>query len=160
MGAVNISAKSDYAVRAMLLLADVDGAGTPGAQPFAAEALAERAGLPRKFLEAILVDLRRATLVTSVRGAGGGYRLTRPATAISLAAVIRAVDGPLAEVRGLRPHETTYTAPADHLPVVWVAVRAALRRVLDEVSLEQVRTGRFPAHVRRLAEPDDAWVNR
>ena len=94
-------------------------------------------GLPRKFVEAILGELRRDSIVRSQRGAEGGYALARPAAEITLGAVIRAVDGPLAEVRGLRPHETTYEGVAEHLPDVWVAVRASLRRVLDETTLAQ-----------------------
>ena len=83
-----------------------------------------------------------------------------PPNEITLGQVIRAVDGPLAEVRGLRPHETTYTGVAEHLPDVWVAVRAALRRVLDETTLQQVLTGKLPAHVRRMVEAPDAWLPR
>ncbi len=79
---------------------------------------------------------------------------------MTLGAVIRAVDGPLAEIRGLRPHETEYSGVAQHLPDVWVAVRASLRRVLDETTLEQVLTGRLPAHVRKLVEAPDAWLPR
>lgn len=154
---MDISAKTDYAVRALLTLAQEQAVDD---HPVAAEQLAQQQKLPRKFLDAILADLRRAGLVTSVRGAYGGYRLAAPATEIRLGAVFRAVDGPLAEVRGLRPHETTYTGAAEHLPTVWVAVRASLRRVLDEVSLADVLSGRLPAHVRRLAEAPDAWSNR
>jgi len=98
--------------------------------------------------------------VTSQRGASGGYTLARPAAEITLGEVFRVVDGPLAEVRGLRPHETTYEGVAKHLPVVWVAVRASLRRVLDETSLEQLRTGALPEHVRELATDPGAWQNR
>jgi len=154
---VDISAKTDYAVRALLSLAQ---AQRGGGGLVAAEALAQEQQLPRKFLEAILADLRRAGLVASVRGAAGGYRLARPADQIHLGSVFRAVDGPLAEVRGLRPHETVYSGAAEHLPTVWVAVRASLRRVLDEVSLTDVLSGRLPAHVRRLAAAPDAWANR
>ena len=99
-------------------------------------------------------------LVRSQRGADGGYALALPASEITLGAVIRAVDGPLAEVRGLRPHETTYTGVAAHLPEVWVAVRAALRHVLDETTLQQVLTGRLPSHVRRMIGAPDAWLPR
>ncbi len=116
--------------------------------------------LPRKFVEAILGELRRSGLVRSQRGAEGGYALARPAAEIMLGQVIRAVDGPLAEVRGLRPHETTYTGVAEHLPEVWVAVRASLRRVLDETSLQQVLTGKLPPHVKRMVEAPDAWLPR
>jgi Rrf2 family protein len=117
-------------------------------------------GLPRKFVEAILGELRRAGLVRSQRGADGGYALARPADEITLGAVIRAVDGPLAEIRGLRAHETQYANVAEHLPELWVAVRSALRRVLDETTLAHVLSGRFPAHVRRLIEAPDAWLPR
>jgi Rrf2 family protein len=167
---VDIPAKSDYAVRAMLALAELtsdDGSpraqgATPGAadQLATVEQLADRQGLPRKFLEAILRDLRRAGLVRTRRGARGGYSLALPAGEITIGMVLRAVDGPLAEVRGLRPHETSYVGAAEHLPTVWVAVRAALRDVLDTTTLEQVRTGKLSARVRRLAEAPDAWESR
>ncbi|MFC1411406.1 Rrf2 family transcriptional regulator [Streptacidiphilus sp. N1-12] len=151
---MQISAKADYAVRAMLELA------AHGPELVKATILIDHQGLPRKFVETILVDLRRAGLVCSQRGADGGYTLARPATEISLGSIIRAVDGPLAEVRGLRPHETAYSGAAEHLPDVWVAARASLRRVLDETSLAQALSGRLPAHVRKLAESPEAWLPR
>ena len=128
--------------------------------PVSVDTLARRQTLPRKFLEAILADLRRAGIVVSQRGPAGGYTLSRSADQISLGDIFRAVDGPLAEVRGLRPHETSYDGVAEHLPVVWVAVRASLRRVLDGTSLEQLLSGELPADVRRLAQDPDAWQNR
>ena len=124
------------------------------------DTLAVRQTLPRKFLEAILGDLRRAGVVVSHRGSSGGYVLARPAAQITLGEVFRVVDGPLAEVRGLRPHETSYEGVAEHLPVVWVAVRASLRRVLDGTTLEDVRTGTLPEAVTSLAADPDAWQNR
>jgi Rrf2 family protein len=151
---VQISAKSDYAIRALLSLA----AHEPDLVK--ADVIVAEQGLPRKFVEAILGDLRRAGLVRSQRGAVGGYALARPAKQIALAAVIRAVDGPLAEVRGLRPHETTYSGVAAHLPDVWVAVRASLRRVLDETTLADVLQGKLPAHVRALVDNPDSWLPR
>jgi len=154
---VNISAKTDYAIRALLTLAD---AAREGSGPVSVDSLAHRQSLPRKFLEAILGDLRRSGIVVSQRGSAGGYLLARAAGQISLGDVFRAVDGPLAEVRGLRPHETHYEGVAEHLPVVWVAVRASLRRVLDQTSLEQVRTGKLPRHVLALAKDPEAWENR
>jgi len=158
---VDISAKTDYAVRALLAMAAAGSANGPAEdRPVSVEELATRQGLSRKFLEAIVADLRRAGLVTSRRGPSGGYVLARPASEVSLGDVFRAVDGPLAEVRGLRPHETAYEGAAAHLPVVWVAVRASLRHVLDETSLEDVRTGALPAHIRELADGPDAWQNR
>jgi Rrf2 family protein len=151
---VQISAKSDYAIRALLNLA----AHEP--ELVKVDVLVREQGLPRKFVEAILGELRRASIVRSQRGADGGYALARPAGEITLGSVIRAVDGPLAEVRGLRPHETAYEGVAQHLPDVWVAVRTSLRRVLDETTLAHVLTGKLPPAVRRLLEEPDAWLPR
>ena len=151
---MHISAKADYAVRVMLELA------AHGPDLVKSNILIEHQELPRKFVETILVELRRAGLVRSHRGADGGYTLTRPPAAISLGSIIRAVDGPLAEVRGLRPHETEYAGAAEHLADVWVAARAALRKVLDETSLAHVLSGKLPLHVRRLAESPEAWLPR
>jgi Rrf2 family protein len=151
---VQISAKTDYAIRALLQLAENEP------RLVKVDTIVAEQGLPRKFIEAILGDLRRANIVRSQRGAEGGYALTRPATDVSLGAVIRAVDGPLAEVRGLRPHETTYNGVAEHLPEVWVAVRAGLRRVLDETTLADVLSGSLPSHVRTLIDQPDAWLPR
>jgi Rrf2 family protein len=125
-----------------------------------AESVVAGQRLPRKFIESILSELRRAGLVRTVRGAEGGYQLARPASEISLGAVIRAVDGPLAEVHGVRPHETAYSGVAEHLPEVWIALRANVRHILDETSLQQVLTGRLPAHVRRLSQNTDSWLPR
>jgi len=154
---VDISARTEYAVRAMLTLAQ---AQAEAAGPLSVETLAQRQDLPRKFLEAIVADLRGAELVVSTRGARGGYTLARPASQVSLGEVFRAVDGPLAEVRGLRPHETSYEGVAQHLPTVWVAVRVALREVLDDTSLADVLSGDLPAAVRAKADSPDAWHNR
>ena len=154
---MDISARTEYAVRAMLALAQ---AQADGAGPLSVETLALRQDLPRKFLEAIVADLRGAGLVVSTRGARGGYTLARAASEVSLGDVFRAVDGPLAEVRGLRPHETSYEGVAQHLPTVWVAVRGALREVLDGTSLAAVLSGELPASVRAIAQAPDAWRNR
>lgn len=154
---VDISARTDYAVRAMLILAEAQSAGSG---PVSVETLAQRQSLPRKFLEEIVADLRTAGLVTSTRGARGGYSLARPAAESGLGDIFRAVDGPLAEVRGLRPHETAYEGVAEHLPTVWVAVRAALRAVLDETSLADVISGDLPATIRDLTADPKAWTNR
>ncbi len=151
---MQISAKTDYAIRALLSLA----AREP--ELVKIDTVVTEQGLPRKFVEAILGELRRAGLVRSQRGADGGYALARPAAEIMLGSVIRAVDGPLAEVRGLRPHETEYAGLAQHLPEVWVAVRSSLRRVLDETSLAQVLSGALPRHVQRLNDAPDAWLPR
>jgi Rrf2 family protein len=158
MSPVDIPAKSDYAVRAMLALAELTADDHDSLATV--EQLADRQGLPRKFLEAILRDLRRGGLVRTRRGARGGYSLALPPTEITIGMILRAVDGPLAEVRGLRPHETHYAGAAEHLPTLWVAVRAALRDVLDTTTVEQLRTGKLSARVRRLAEAPDAWESR
>ncbi|MEO6503934.1 MAG: Rrf2 family transcriptional regulator [Jatrophihabitantaceae bacterium] len=151
---MEISAKSDYAVRALLALA----ARAPDLVKI--DAVVSEQQLPRKFVEAILGDLRRAGIVRSMRGSEGGYALARPASDISIGEVIRAVDGPLAEVRGLRPDEMNYTGLAEHLPGLWVAVRASLRKVLDETSLQQLLTGKLPPHVRRMVNDPQAWARR
>ena len=154
---MDISAKTDYAIRALLALAE---AASVDGRPVSVDALAVRQTLPRKFLEAILGDLRRAGIVTSQRGSSGGYVLARPAAQITLGEVFRVVDGPLAEVRGLRPPSTTYVCVAENLPVVWVAVRASLRRVLDGTTVEDVRTGALPPAVAELAADPEAWQSR
>jgi Rrf2 family protein len=151
---VQVSARGDYAVRAALGLA----AAYPAT--VSAQTLADEQRLPRKFLEAILADLRRADLVRGLRGVDGGYVLTRPPSDVKVGQVLRAVDGPLAGVRGMRPEDATYDGTAEHLQQLWVAVRAAVRSVLDEVSLADVVRGRMPAHVRRLTAAPDAWEPR
>jgi Rrf2 family protein len=151
---MQISARAEYAVRALLALAASD------LESATAQALADWQTLPRKFLEAILSDLRRAGLVRSQRGAEGGYRLARTADQITIGDVLRAVDGPLAGVRGARPETAEYTGAAEHLPTVWVAVRAAVRSVLDEVTLADVLRGEFPAHVQQLVDAPGAWSTR
>lgn len=151
---MHITARGDYAVRASLSLA----AAYP--ELLSAQTVADGQGMPRKFLEAVLADLRRAGLVRAQRGAEGGYALARPPAQVTVGAVLRAIDGPLAGVRGLRPEETRYGGAAENLPQLWIAVRAAVRDVLDEVTLADVVSGRMPAHVRRLTERPDAWHPR
>ncbi len=151
---MHISARTGYGLRAMLTLA-----AEPAGAALTGEALAEHEGLPAKFLESIMADVRRASLVVSRRGPGGGYRLARPAADISVADVMRALDGPLADVRGLRPESVSYAGPAEHLPEVWVAARASLRSVLDHVSIADVATGTLPDCVRRLTAAPEAWVS-
>ena len=151
---MEILAKTDYAVRAMLGLAD----RAPGLVKI--DVLIGEQQMPRKFLESILVDLRRAGLVRSQRGAEGGYALALPADEIKIGTIIRAVDGPLAEFRGQRPEQTLYTGVAAHLPQIWVAVRASLRQVLDETTLQQVLTGELPEHVLEMVKPAEAWEAR
>jgi Rrf2 family protein len=153
-GEVQISARGDYAVRAALSLAQ--------AYPtlMSAQAIAQDQQMPRKFLEAVLADLRRAGVVRAQRGAEGGYTLSQPPRDVTIGQILRAVDGPLAGVRGLRPEETKYSGAAENLPNLWVAVRAAVREVVDEVSLAELISGRMPAHVRKLTTRPDAWQPR
>jgi Rrf2 family protein len=154
MRAVRISAKADYAVRAALELA---AASDP---PVKGERLAESQGIPLKFLENILGDLRQAGLVRSQRGSDGGYWLNRRPEEITVADVIRAVEGPLAAVRGRRPEDVAYAGAAEPLIQVWIAVRANLRAVVEQVTLADVAAGRLPEHVRELAGDPEAWVTR
>jgi Rrf2 family protein len=151
---VQISAKTDYAVRALLSLA----AHAP--ERISAGVVVDEQNLPLTFIEGILGELRRAGLVRTRRGVGGGYSLSRPAAEITLGAVLRAVDGPLAEVHGLSPDETSYSGVAVHLRDVWVAVRASLREVLDQTTVQQVLTGDLPPHVRKLVDLPEAWQPR
>lgn len=153
-GRMRISAKADYAVRAALELA---AAGDDG--PVKAEALAQAQGIPHKFLEGILGDMRRGGLVVSQRGGNGGYRLAAPAEEITIADVIRVVEGPLVSVRGARPPELSYTGPAQSLLPLWIAVRANVRQILGEVSLADVAAARLPDRVHALAEDPAAWTN-
>jgi Rrf2 family protein len=151
---VQISARGDYAVRAALSLA----AAYPSL--LSTQAIAAQQDMPRKFLEAILADLRRAGIVRAQRGAEGGYTLTRPPREITIGSILRTVDGPLAGVRGLRPEETRYEGAAENLPRLWVAVRAAVRQVVDEVTLAEMASGKLPGHVRKLIAQPDAWEPR
>lgn len=154
MSGMQVSARGDYAVRAALGLAAAHPATT------SAQALADAQGMPHKFLEAILADLRRAGLVQGIRGPEGGYVLRRPPDEITVGEVLRAAEGPLAGVRGMRPEETRYEGTAVHLPELWVAVRSAVRSVVDEVTLTQLASGRLPARIRQLTTTPDAWQPR
>ena len=148
---MRVSAKSDYAIRAAVELA------ARGDGPTKGDVIADAQRIPPNFLENILADLRNAGIVTSRRGAEGGYWLARPATEIALADVIRAVDGPLANVRGVRSEQLDYQGSAAKLLEVWVAVRASLRNVLESVTLADVASGKLPTSVAQLAASPDAW---
>jgi Rrf2 family protein len=150
---MRISAKADYAVRAAAELA----AASPGGRPVKGDQLAAAQAIPQKFLENILADLRNAGLVQTRRGADGGYGLTRPASEISLAEVLRAVEGPLAAVQGTRPEGLHYQGAAARLPEVWVALRANLRAVLERVTLADLAAGTLPESVATLTTTADAW---
>lgn len=155
---VHISAKSDYAMRALIELA---AAAESDSQAWMnGETIAERQGISVKFLEGIMRDLRNAGLVSSHRGADGGYRLHRPASEITIADAVRAVDGPLAAVRGERPEDLRYAPPADALRDVWVALRAAMRDVLENTTIADVMSKDLPTRVRDLLNMPDAWQRR
>jgi Rrf2 family protein len=152
---MRISAKADYAVRAMVeLAAAVDE------KPVKAERIATAQDIPLNFLENILGELRHAGLVRSHRGAEGGFRLAKDATEISVADVIRAVEGPLASVRGAPPEESEYRGAAEALPRVWIAVRANLRKVVEHVTVADVAHGKLPKSIDKLADDPDVWVTR
>jgi len=148
---VRITAKSDYAVRALIELAADDGT------MLTCDYIAQQQSIPNKFLGTILTDLKHAGLITSHRGAEGGYLLARPARTITVADVIRVVDGPLASVHGERPQDLEYEGNAAILQPLWVAVRASLRGVLEHVTIAHLADGQLPRKVARLTEDDEAW---
>ena len=148
---MRISAKADYAVRAAVELAAVGEGPTKG------ERLAEAQDIPLQFLEHILLELKHARLVRAKRGATGGYWLARPAEEITVAEVVRAVEGPIANVRGVGPEQVEYAGSAARLRDVWIAVRANLRAVLEHVTIADVARGELPAAVEDLAANPDAW---
>jgi Rrf2 family protein len=152
---MRISAKADYAVRAAVELA-----GAADDKPVKAERIATAQEIPLNFLENILGELRHAGIVRSHRGADGGFRLAKPADQVSIADIIRAVEGPLASVRGGPPEETSYPGSSTALPRVWIAVRASLRNVVEHVTVADVARGELPAAVDKLAADPEAWVTR
>lgn len=154
---MRINAKSDYAVRAMAELAAATAASDA---PVKKQVLAEAQSIPVSFLENILRELRAAGLVRTLTGPEGGYRLARPADGITLAQIIRAVEGPLAAVQGVRPEHLHYQGAAEPLIEVWIAVRASLRAVLDRVTLADVASGHLPAEIHALTTAPAAWEPR
>ena len=153
---MQVSAKTDYALRAA---AELARASTEGTGPVKGEWISEAQGIPKKFMENILHDLKRAGLVRTRRGASGGYWLARPAEEIYLADVIRAVEGPLANVRGEWPEAVEYGGAAEALRDVWIAVRANLRAVLESVTLADLVDGDLPKPVPELLRDPEAWVH-
>jgi Rrf2 family protein len=154
MGDVRVTAKVDYALRAVLELA------AAGEGPVKGERIAQSQGIPLKFLENILLELRHKGLVQSQRGAEGGYWLARRADEITVAEVIRALEGPLANVRGARPETLAYTGAAELLKEVWIAVRANLRAVLETVTLADLAEGRLPDEVAEITADPRVWEPR
>jgi Rrf2 family protein len=150
---MRITAKADYAVRAAAELAAAEGEQAP----MKGEELARRQSIPKNFLENILTELRRAGIVRTRRGADGGYQLARPAAEITVADVLRAVEGPLAAVQGSRPEQLAYEGAASSLPDVWVALRASLRSVLEHVTLADIASGKLPPAVKERTRLKDSW---
>src|SRR5436190_11269786 len=152
---MRISAKADYAVRAALELA-----AAPDKEPVKGERLSEAQEIPLQFLEHILLELKHARLVRARRGARGGYWLAREPGEITIADVIRAVEGPLANIQDQAPEQTKYPGNAERLSEVWVAVRASLRRVLENVTIADLRDGKIPADVVELTRDEGARITR
>ncbi len=149
---MHVTAKADYAVRAVVELAS-----SSQSSPRKVDDVAQAQAIPVSFLENILTQLRSSGVVRSQRGPEGGYWLARPAGEVSLADVIRAVEGPLVGVRGQRPEEIEYTGSAEALQKVWIALRANLRKVLEEVSVADVAGGKLPKDVLSLTRAEAAW---
>ena len=150
---MQITARADYAVRAVVQIAG-------GVGPVSRGEIAAAQGIPAKFLESILLRLRQGGVLVAQRGSAGGYTLARPASAVTVADVVRIAEGPLAAVRGVPPEEVAYPAPAERLRDVWVALRAGMRRVLETVTIEDLLLGRLPAPVADLLEPPGTWQRR
>jgi Rrf2 family protein len=151
---VRVSARADYAVRALTELAARSG------EPVTAESISRAQQVPLKFLLGILGELRRAGLVRSQRGPSGGYLLDHDPWTITVADVMRAVDGPLASVQDAKPEDVSYPGPAARLQDVWIAVRASLRAVLEEVTIGHLLAGKLPPNVEALTRSEDAWERR
>jgi Rrf2 family protein len=151
---VRVTAKVDYALRAMVELAAAEGATVKG------DRIAEAQGIPLKFLENILAELRRAGIVGSQRGADGGYRIARDPDAVTVADVVRAVEGPLADVHGTPPEDLEPPGVAAPVREVWVATRAAMRSVLEVVTVGQIARNQLPETVAALLEDPSAWARR
>ncbi len=149
---MRVSAKSDYALRALIEIATRGDAG-----PVSAEEIGRLQDVPHNFLQAILADLRRAGIVRSVRGQSGGWKMAMSTSEVTVADIIRAVDGPLVSVYGLRPEAVSYNTSADVLQLVWIAARANLREVFEQVTVEMLAAGKLPDGVAKLTKDDDAW---
>lgn len=152
---MHVTAKADYAVRAVVELA----AGSQDS-PRKVDEVAQAQGIPVSFLENILTQLRSAGIVRSQRGPEGGYWLARPAEELNLAYVIRAVEGPLVGVRGQRPEEVEYHGSAESLQQVWIALRANLRKVLEHVTVADIAAGKVPKEILALTKQEEAWETR
>ena len=152
---MRISAKADYAVRAALEMA----AAPPGV-PLKGTKIAEAQEIPLQFLEHILLELKHARLVQARRGAHGGYWLAKPASEINVADIIRAVEGPLANIHEAAPEDLHYGGAAEKLRDVWVAVRYNLRAVLEDCTLDQLAAGKLPWRIDAMLGNPEAWLKR
>jgi Rrf2 family protein len=152
---MHVTAKADYAVRAVVELAD-----SAQDSPRKVDEVARAQSIPVSFLENILTQLRSSGIVRSQRGPEGGYWLARPADEVNLADIIRAVEGPLVGVRGQRPEEVEYAGSAESLQQVWIALRANLRNVLENVTVADVAEGKLPKEVLALTRAEEAWQTR
>jgi Rrf2 family protein len=152
---MHVTAKADYAVRAVVELAD-----SAQDSPRKVDEVAQAQKIPVSFLENILTQLRSSGIVRSQRGPEGGYWLAQPADEVNLAQIIRAVEGPLVGVRGQRPEEVEYIGSAESLQQVWIALRANLRKVLENVTVADVAAGRLPKEVLALTREEQAWQTR
>ena len=151
---MRVSGKSDYALRALIeIAAHTDGIPVP------ADQVGRSQGIPHGFLLAILADLRRGGIVSSQRGQHGGWRLARTPDQISVADVIRAVDGPLVSVYDVRPEAVSYTGSAEILQLVWIAARSSLREVFESVTLEALVARALPDAVMARTDDEDAWLS-
>lgn len=150
---MRVSAKSDYALRALIEIALRDDGA-----PVSAEALGRAQDIPHGFLQAILADLRKADVLVSVRGKSGGWRFARTPDRVTVADVIRAVDGPLVSVYGLRPEAVDYGENAEVLQHVWIAARRSLREVFERVTIKQLADRSLPDEVAALTDDEDAWL--
>src|SRR5271167_2575921 len=148
---MHVTAKADYAIRAVVELAD-----SSQEAPRKVDEVAHAQSIPVSFLENILTQLRSSGIVRSQRGPEGGYWLAQPADEVNLAQIIRAVEGPLVGVRGQRPEEVVYAGSAESLQQVWVALRANLRKVLEQVTVADVASGKLPREVLALTREEEA----
>jgi Rrf2 family protein len=149
---MRVTAKSDYALRALIEIARRTDSG-----PVSAEEIGRLQEIPHGFLQAILADLRRAGVLVAQRGQSGGWRMGRDADQVTVADVIRAVDGPLVSIYGLRPEAVEYNDSAAVLQHVWIASRRSLRDVLESVTVRQLADGKLPRAVSSRTSDDDAW---
>ena len=149
---MRVSAKTDYALRALLEMSSRDDG-----KPVSAEELGRLQGIPHGFLQAILADLRKAGVVIAQRGQSGGWRMNRDPKDVSVADVIRAVDGPLVSVYGVRPESVSYNEKAEVLQLVWIAARSSLRAVFEQVTIQDLADGKLPEGVAALTRDEDAW---